>query len=87
MKPLLVVNLDKCAPGTAQYLGYLGYDHIAAEGQDVPAVQSVPTKEDCRFTAAVAAMQGLAGRISTGELAGTAVQVADALLEELSKDG
>ena len=100
MKPLLVVNQDKCELGTEERLDGLGYDYIVTEGQDVPAVQSVPTKEDRRFTAAVACLQGLASRMPDSRFeqlmwaiqdceaeAKVAVQLADALLAELSKSG
>ena len=99
MKPLLVINEDRCAPGTLEILEGLGYDYILTEGLDAPAVQSVPTKEDRRFTAAVTCLQGLASRMTEERFsdlyhdiqggrkeAKVAVQLADALLVELSKD-
>ena len=98
MKPLLVVNIDKCVPDTERHLHSLGYDYILTEGQDVPAVQSVPTKEDRRFTAAVACLQGLASRMTEDRFndlyegiqggrkeAKVAIQLADALIAELPK--
>lgn len=96
MNPLLVINDDKCIPGTADHLQRLGYNYIVTEGEDTPAVQSVPTKEDRRFTAAVAALQGMAyligtstdaetRKIATASAAQDAVQYADALLTELAK--
>ena len=91
-RPLLVINADKCEPDSARHLLDLGYDYIFVEGPDVPAVQSVPTKEDRRFTAAVAAMQGmLASEPPDGEykphtLCQRARIYADALLEELNKE-
>ena len=87
MKPLLVVNPDKVTFEGLEHLEGIGYDYVFAEGEDAPAVQSVPAKEDRRFTAAVAAMQGLAGSIPASLLVGTAIRVADTLLAGLSKDG
>lgn len=62
--------------------------HDAEEGgNEVTPVYEGVSIPDRRFTAAVAAMQGLAGHVSVHVLAETAVEVANALLAELSKDG
>ena len=99
MKPLLIINEDICAPGTANHLRSLGYDCILTEGLETPAVQLVPTKENRRFTAAVACLQGLTSQITVSRFndlyediqggrkeAKVAVQLADALLAELSQE-
>jgi len=93
MKPLLAINRGKTTLNTYERLRELGYDCILVEGADAPAVQSVPTKDDRRFTAAVAAMQGMLATEDTDigfepyRAAERAVGFADALLAELSKDG
>lgn len=86
---LLVVNVDKCVPGTTNRLDELGVDYILTEGPDVLPIQTVPDQADRRLTAACAALQGLLPRIREGApfsiAARAAVLMADALLSELDK--
>ena len=88
---LLVINQDKITPGGIDVVKLIsaGLDTVWAKGPEAPAVQIIPSGEDRRFIAAVAAMQGiLAGKYPPApseERAEAAVRIADALLAELAK--
>ena len=90
-RPILVINQDRFVPGT---ILPEGYDIIWMEGEDVPAIQTVPAKADRRFAAACAAIGGaMRQAVSVAHLgsdtwcnaARIAVETADALLAELDK--
>ena len=91
MAPILIINENKCPPQDFKSLHDLGYTILWTEGDDVPSVQLVPSKEDNRFTAACAAMKALIPGYADCDpkhAAGTAmaaVQFADALLLELDQ--
>jgi len=94
MTTLLVINEDKCAPGLDfKRLRDLGYEIMWTTGNDVPSVQVVSSKEDRRFTAACAAMQGMLSNSHLTNMEGTGLAAivamarrsADALLAELDK--
>lgn len=84
---LLVINVDKVAPGTFEHLNSLGIDYIITEADEAPSVQIVPSKPDRRFEAARSAMQGLlaCGAVGQGEIADRAIEYGDALLAKLDK--
>src|SRR3990167_10913094 len=93
---ILVLNQDKLAPGLAlsfKRLVTLGFELIFVEGPDVPAVQIVPDREDRRFIAATAVLQGLLAsapvvdrtKINKTRWAAIACEFSDALLAELDK--
>lgn len=93
MTPILIINENQIPPQDLKFLHERGYEILWTEGDDVPAVQLVPSKADRRFTVACAALQGMFANsalmgVHAGnakERAETALKAADALLTELDK--